>query len=114
LRAALRILDTDPRPTAIFAASDAQALGVLEAARQRDVRVPAELSVMSFDGTLAAAMASPPLSVVRQPFPQLGHEAMRTLIQLAQGKPPSTPRIELSTELVLRDSTAPPFRAPAG
>lgn len=108
LRAALRILDTDPRPTAIFAASDAQALGVLEAARQRDVRVPAELSVMSFDDTLSAAMASPPLSVVRQPFPQLGHEAMRTLIQLAQGKPPSAPRIELSTELILRDSTAPP------
>ena len=107
LAAAGEILDgADPRPTAIFAASDAQALGVLEAARQRQIAVPAELSVMSFDDTLVAAMASPPLSAVRQPFPQLGQEAMRTLMQLAEGGHPPTLRIELSTELILRDSVA--------
>ena len=107
LAAAGEILDgAGPRPTAIFAASDAQALGVLEAARQRRIAVPEELSVMSFDDTLVAAMASPPLSAVRQPFPQLGQEAMRTLMQLAEGGHPPTLRIELSTELILRDSTA--------
>ena len=107
LEAAGEILDgADPRPTAIFAASDAQALGVLEAARQRRIAVPDELSVMSFDDTLVAAMASPPLSAVRQPFPQLGQEAMRTLMQLAEGRHPPTLRIELSTELILRDSIA--------
>jgi LacI family transcriptional regulator len=68
--------------------------------------VPDELSVMSFDDTLVAAMASPPLSAVRQPFPQLGQEAMRTLMQLAEGRHPPTLRIELSTELILRDSIA--------
>ena len=107
LKATLRILDHAHRPTAIFAASDAQALGVLEAARQRGIHVPWELSVMSFDDTLVAAMASPPLSAVRQPFQQLGHEAMRTLMQLASGKSPATLRIELATELIMRDSTAP-------
>ena len=106
LKATLRILDADPRPTAIFAASDAQALGVLEAARRRGMRVPGELSVMSFDDTLVAAMASPPLSAVRQPFPELGREAMRILMELAEGRPPATNRIELSTELILRDSIA--------
>jgi DNA-binding LacI/PurR family transcriptional regulator len=107
LQATLRILSAEPRPTAIFAASDAQALGVLEAARRRGVHVPGELSVMSFDDTLVAAMASPPLSAVRQPFQELGHEAMRILMELAEGKPPATTRIELSTKLILRDSTAP-------
>lgn len=107
LKATLRVLDADPRPTAIFAASDAQALGVLEAARRRGLRVPDELSVMSFDDTMVAAMASPPLSAVRQPFAELGHEAMRTLMQLADGKPLATTRIELSTELIHRDSAAP-------
>lgn len=71
-----------------------------------EIAVPDELSVMSFDDTLVAAMASPALSAVRQPFPQLGQEAMRTLMQLAEGGHPPTLRIELSTELILRDSTA--------
>jgi DNA-binding LacI/PurR family transcriptional regulator len=105
--AACQILD-GAAPTAIFAASDAQALGVLEAARQRRIAVPEELSVMSFDDTLVAAMASPPLSAVRQPFPQLGQEAMRTLLQLADGGQPPVLRIELSTELVPRASTGAP------
>ncbi|MEV0406866.1 LacI family DNA-binding transcriptional regulator [Actinoallomurus sp. NPDC050550] len=107
LAATPQILDADPRPTAIFAASDAQALGVLEAARRHGVAVPRELSVMSFDDTLVAAMASPPLSAVRQPFQQLGQEAVRILMQLADGRAPASPRIELATELVLRDSTSP-------
>ena len=114
LQATLRILDADPRPTAIFAASDSQALGVVEAARQRGLRVPADLSVMSFDDTLVAQMASPPLSAVRQPFPELGREAMRILLELAEGRQPSTVRIELATSLIQRDSTAPAGQPQAG
>ncbi|MPY56123.1 LacI family DNA-binding transcriptional regulator [Streptomyces spongiae] len=108
LRAARGVLDRHERPTALFAASDAQALGALEAARQLGITVPRELSVMSFDDTLVAAMASPPLSAVRQPFRELGQEATRVLLQLADGKPPATTRRELATELVVRLSTAPP------
>ncbi|MGW0838795.1 LacI family DNA-binding transcriptional regulator [Streptomyces sp. NPDC002787] len=106
LAATLQILQTEQPPTAVFAASDAQALGVLEAARQRGLRVPEELSVMSFDDTLVAAMACPPLSAVRQPFEELGREATRVLLQTAEGRPPASPRIELATELVLRTSTS--------
>ena len=111
LAATLHVLRIADRPTALFAASDAQAMGVLEAARQFGLSVPRDLAVMSFDDTLVAAMASPPLSAVRQPFEELGHEATRVLIQLAEGRPPVSPRIELATQLVLRTSTAPP---PAG
>jgi LacI family transcriptional regulator/LacI family xylobiose transport system transcriptional regulator len=53
-------------------------------------------------------MASPPLSAVRQPFRELGQEATRVLLHLADGKPPATTRRELATELVVRMSTAPP------
>ncbi|NEA99078.1 LacI family DNA-binding transcriptional regulator [Streptomyces sp. SID13726] len=108
LAATAHILRAERPPTAVFAASDAQALGVLEAARQHGLRVPDDLAVMSFDDTLVAAMACPPLSAVRQPFEELGHEATRVLLQVAEGRPPASPRIELATELVLRTSTSVP------
>jgi LacI family transcriptional regulator/LacI family xylobiose transport system transcriptional regulator len=108
LVASLHILRSPQPPTAVFAASDAQALGVLEAARQQGLSVPDDLAVMSFDDTLVAAMACPPLSAVRQPFEELGHEATRVLMQVAEGRPPASPRIELATKLVLRTSTSVP------
>ncbi|MFK0283177.1 LacI family DNA-binding transcriptional regulator [Streptomyces sp. NPDC090499] len=108
LLASLRILASDDPPTAVFAASDAQALGVLEAARQHGLSVPEDLAVMSFDDTHVAAMACPPLSAVRQPFEELGHEATRVLVQLSEGRPPASSRIELATQLVLRTSTSAP------
>ena len=108
LTATLHVLRAANRPTALFAASDAQAMGVLEAARQCGLSVPRDLAVMSFDDSLVAAMACPPLSAVRQPFEELGHEATRVLIQLAEGRPPASLRIELATQLVLRTSTETP------
>jgi LacI family transcriptional regulator len=111
LRAARSVLVLSERPTALFAASDVQALGALEAARQLQIAVPRELSIVSFDDTLVAAMASPPLSAVRQPFRELGQEATRVLLRLAEGRPPATTRRELATELVVRMSTAPPDTA---
>ena len=108
LRAARSLLGRSEGPTALFAASDVQAFGALEAARQLGIAVPGRLSVMSFDDTLVAAMASPPLSAVRQPFQELGREATRVLLHLADGKPPATARRELATELIVRMSTAPP------
>ncbi|MET8975821.1 LacI family DNA-binding transcriptional regulator [Streptomyces sp. NPDC004539] len=113
LRACRQLLRGDDPPTAVFAASDAQALGVLEAARQHGLGVPDDLAVMSFDDTLVAAMSCPPLSAVRQPFEELGREATRVLVDLAAGRPPASPRIELATELVLRTSTSVP-RVTAG
>ncbi|WP_042454918.1 LacI family DNA-binding transcriptional regulator [Streptacidiphilus jiangxiensis] len=109
-----RMLLGDAPPTAVFAASDAQALGVLEAARQAGLDVPGDLSVMSFDDTLVAAMACPPLSTIRQPFEELGREATRILLQLSRGERPVSDRIELATRLIQRTSTAPPRGAHTG
>jgi len=97
----------DP-PTAIFASSDTMALGVHEAARQRGLRVPDDLSVIGFDDLPEARWASPPLTTVRQPLAEMGGLAARTILRLARGEEIQAPRIELATELIVRDSTRPP------
>lgn len=108
VRATESLLRGSEPPTAIFAASDAQALGVLEAARRLGCRVPDELSVVSFDDTSAASMASPPLTAVRQPYDEIGQVAARMLLDLSHHATLATNRVELATRLVVRDSSAPP------
>ena len=97
----------DP-PSAVFASSDQMAFGVYEAARQHGLRVPSDLSIVGFDDLPEALWASPPLTTVRQPLAEMGALAARTVLRLVRGEPIETLRIELSTQLVIRESTAPP------
>jgi LacI family transcriptional regulator len=102
------LLDLPEPPTAVFAGSDETALGVLEAARSRGLRVPEELSVVGFDDTSVARFAAPPLTTVRQPLREIGAAALRRALRLAAGERIDSYHVELATELVVRDSTAPP------
>jgi LacI family transcriptional regulator len=102
------VLDLAQRPTAVFAGSDEVALGVIEAARVRGLRVPENLSIVGFDDTQVASMASPPLTTVRQPLREMGRVAVRTASRLAAGETIDSYHVELATELVVRASTAPP------
>ncbi|MDO4900823.1 LacI family DNA-binding transcriptional regulator [Actinomyces sp.] len=104
------LLDLQKPPTAIVAGCDATAVGVIEAARRRGLRVPEDLSVVGFDDTLTATVCSPRLTTIHQPLVDIGAEAMRTVIRLAtsHGSRALSP-IELATSLVVRDSTAPPL-----
>jgi LacI family transcriptional regulator len=95
-------------PTAIFAANDETAVGVVEAARTRGLRIPEDLSVVGFDDTEVARLASPPLTAVAQPLRKMGAVAMRTALRLAAGQRVDSHHVELATELVVRESTAPP------
>ena len=95
-------------PTAIFAGNDESALGVIEAARARGLRVPDDLSVVGFDNTESARLASPPLTTVAQPLRRMGAVALRTALRLAAGERVDSHHVELATELVVRESTAPP------
>ena len=104
------LLDLHRPPTAIFAASDQMAFGVYEAARQRGLRVPDDVSVVGFDDLPHARWASPPLTTVRQPLSQMGVLAARTVLRLARGEEIESPRLELATDLVVRHSSAPPRR----
>lgn len=97
----------DP-PTAIFASSDQMALGVYEAVRKRGLRVPDDISVVGFDDLPEVRWCSPPLTTIRQPLAEMGMLAARTVLRLANGEKIESPRVELATELVVRDSAAAP------
>ena len=101
------LLDLADRPTAIFAGSDQQALGVYEAARQRGLRIPQDLSVVGFDDLPVARWVSPPLTTVRQPLAEMGRAAAQMLGEIIEGRPLRSRRVELSTELIMRESTGP-------
>ncbi|MBO0786950.1 MAG: LacI family DNA-binding transcriptional regulator [Actinobacteria bacterium] len=103
-----QLLGLPEPPTAIFAGSDQQALGVYEAARQRGLRIPQDLSVVGFDDLPAARWVSPPLTTVRQPLAEMGRAAAAMLCELIDGVPLRSRRVELSTELIIRESTARP------
>jgi LacI family transcriptional regulator len=105
---AVELLELPDPPTAIFAGSDQQAFGVYEAARQRGLRIPEDLSVVGFDDLPVARWASPPLTTVRQPLAEMGSTAAQMLGELIETMPLRSTRVELSTELILRESTAPP------
>jgi LacI family transcriptional regulator len=105
------LLDLPDPPSAIFAGSDQQAFGLYEAARQRGLRVPQDLSVVGFDDLPIARWVSPPLTTVRQPLAEMGRTAAQMLGDLIEGLPLRTVRVELSTELIVRESTAPAGQA---
>ncbi|BBY89390.1 LacI family DNA-binding transcriptional regulator [Mycolicibacterium tokaiense] len=106
LREGLALLDLPTPPTAVFAASDETALGVIEAARTRGLRVPEDLSVVGFDDTQLAKLSAPPLTTIRQPLREMGAVAMRTALRLAAGDVLDSHHVELATQLVERRSTA--------
>ncbi|MFM9442694.1 LacI family DNA-binding transcriptional regulator [Streptomyces acidiscabies] len=107
-QAALELFALADPPTAVFAANDLEAFGVIEAARVHGLRVPQDVSVVGFDDTAAAATSAPPLTTVRQPFAEIGRAALRALLRLSAGEPLDSHRVELATQLVVRASTAPP------
>ncbi len=106
-----RLLDSDTCPTAVFAGGDGIAEGIYDVCQDRGIRIPADLSVVGFDDTPAAAYLDPPLTSVRQPLVQMGSTAAATLLdQLdtrASEEPPLARRIVLPSELMVRASTAP-------
>lgn len=104
LAAAAKMLDLPDPPTAIFAASDVQAMGVYEPARQRQLRLPDELSVVGFDDVPMAEWMAPPLTTVPQPLEKMAALAVRTL--LSGNTANFNQRAELATNLVVRAGTA--------
>jgi LacI family transcriptional regulator, galactose operon repressor len=110
--AAAHLLARPDPPTAIFAFNDGMAVGALQAASARGLRVPADVSVVGFDDTIEAAITVPALTTVRQPLAELGRTAVSLLLRQLQNQRLEPLRIELATRLVIRDSTASPGGAP--
>ena len=103
----LELLAGPDRPTAVFAGNDLQALGVLLAARELGLRVPADLSVVGYDDLPVTEWVGPALTTVRQPLQDMASTATRMVLALSRGEVLPNPRIDLATELVVRGSTAP-------
>lgn len=106
----LDLLDRPDRPTAIFAGSDLQALGVLRVCHELGLRVPEDVSVVGYDDLPVAAWTGPSLTTVRQPLREMAATATRMALTLARGDRPQHLQVDLATELVVRESTAPPTR----
>jgi LacI family transcriptional regulator len=106
-RTADDLLSLQDPPTAIFAFNDAMAIGAIQAATARGLRVPTDLSVVGFDDTIQAAIAVPALTTVRQPLAEQGRTAVSVLLRQIENRRLEPLRLELATKLIVRDSTAP-------
>jgi DNA-binding LacI/PurR family transcriptional regulator len=106
-REGIAMLSLSQRPTAIFAGSDLQALGVLEAARVLHVSIPSQLSVVGFDDLPLSRWTSPPLTTVRQPLAEMAATAVRLVLAQERGEAGDTRSVELATTLMPRETTAP-------
>ncbi|WP_078916636.1 LacI family DNA-binding transcriptional regulator [Streptomyces viridochromogenes] len=114
--AAGRQLAADPGVTAVFAANDDMAIGLIRALTEAGRRVPEDVSVVGFDDIPVAAYVTPPLTTVRQPFDTVAQEGLKRLVHAienpqAEALPASDPPVDL----VVRASTQPPPpRTPPG
>ena len=108
-RARILLRMPDP-PTAIMTGDDLQALGVYQVARELRLHIPVDLSVVGFDDLPVARWVGPPLTTIRQPLVEMAETAAELVLAIARGEQPPQARVELSTELVVRESTAPPSR----
>jgi LacI family transcriptional regulator len=99
-----QLLDATEPPSAVFAADETLALGVLHEARSRGLRVPGDLALVGYTDSPTAALVDPPLTMVSVPAREIGSQSMRALADLIAGKKPRSRRTVLDVALVLRES----------
>jgi len=98
---AFALLELPTPPTAIFASNDVMAMGAMDAIRNRNLRIPDDISVVGFDNI-------PSLTTVQQPLEQMGRVATQMLLGILKNPKKDVGRIELPTELIVRSSTSAP------
>jgi LacI family transcriptional regulator len=108
-RYAIRLLQYEDRPTAIFCCNDLLAIGTLQAAKQLGLKVPSDLSVIGFDNTILASVTDPPLTTVAQPTERMGRMAVDRLIGQLDKAYDGELRTVMQPNLVVRSSTAAPL-----
>jgi len=102
------LLDEPEPPTAIFACNDLLAIGAMQAAKQRGVSIPEELSVVGFDNTVLAAITDPPLTTIAQPIQAMGQQVVDLITQEINNPKSIKQRIVLLPELIVRGSAREP------
>ncbi|RAK16882.1 LacI family transcriptional regulator [Anoxybacillus vitaminiphilus] len=104
-RAALELLKSSQRPTAIFACFDALAVGVYQAAKELGLNIPNDLSVVGFDNTILATIVDPPLTTIAQPIDEMGRQVVDLLVRGIEEEKHTKQRVILPPELIIRNST---------
>lgn len=110
-KAAKSLMSLPNPPTAIFAASDEMAFGIMQGLAGLGLSVPMDISVVGFDDLFLSKAYLPPLSTIRQPRPQIGRTAMRVLLDLINAGATAQQAIVFPTELKIRGTTAPPSQS---
>ncbi len=105
-RGANALLDLPDPPTAIFGLNDMTAVGVMDAVRDRGMRVATDISIVGFDDIPMAALLNPPLTTIRQPLQDMGRIATTLLLDRIREPEQEKSSVVLPTELVVRGSTA--------
>ena len=103
-----------PRPTAVFAHSDAMAIGAIAAARNAGLRCPKDVSIIGYNDAPLVDHLDPPLTTIRFPGDQIGRFAADLAIALVEEPPPVVASMSFPPELVIRSSTGPPPLRPKG
>jgi DNA-binding LacI/PurR family transcriptional regulator len=96
----------DSRPSAIFSCNDLLAVGALQAAKELQINVPSELSIISFDNTILASVTNPTLTTIAQPMEQMGKLAVDLIVGHIKGENKANQRTVFRPELLIRESTA--------
>jgi len=101
---AVTLINMPNRPTAIFAANDLMAIGVMDAMREHNLSIPDDISIIGFDDIPQAVITYPKLTTMRQSLEQMGQVAVQLLLEQIENPERSATRITLSTRLIERES----------
>lgn len=94
-----------PRPTAIFASNDLMALGLMQRAKERGLKIPNDLSIVGFDDIFLASMTDPPLTTVCHPTVEMGIKAIGRFLDRLDDIEDSPLNTNLANYLIIREST---------
>jgi LacI family transcriptional regulator len=100
-------LELDPRPTAIVAYNDAQAIGAIKGLQEAGLAVPDDISVVGFDNIAMAALFEPALTTVAQPIDEIGRLGAEILIRRIRGETEDQGAVVLPSRLIIRESVRP-------